>query len=136
MKKLLIASAAGIAAGLFFRYTHICPVVKRIWTPSWTLFSGGESFLWLAGFSWVIEIKRHKEWTFPMVVIGMNSIAAYRIAHFLEDFTISSFGIRLGPHFFQFLGAGLKPLLLGAAVLSCYWLVLFWMYRRKFFLKI
>lgn len=136
MKKLLIASAAGIAAGLFFHYTHICPVVKRIWTPSWTLFSGGACFLWLAGFSWVIEIKRYKAWAFPLVVIGMNSIAAYCIAHFLEEFIISSFRIHLGLHFFQFLGAGLEPLLLGAAVLSCYWLVLFWMYRRKLFLKI
>ena len=136
MKKLLIASAAGIAAGLFFHYTHICPVVKRIWTPSWTLFSGGACFLWLAGFSWVIEIKRYKAWAFPLVVIGMNSIAAYCIAHFLEEFIISSFRIHLGSHFFQFLGAGLEPLWLGAAVLSCYWLVLFWMYRRKLFLKI
>jgi predicted acyltransferase len=70
------------------------------------------------------------------VVIGMNSIAAYCIAHFLEEFIISSFRIHLGSHFFQFLGAGLQPLWLGAAVLSCYWLVLFWMYRRKLFLKI
>jgi hypothetical protein len=66
----------------------------------------------------------------------MNSIAAYCIAHFLEEFTISSFRIHLGPHFFQFLGAGLEPLLLGAAVLSYYWLVLFRMYRRKLLLKI
>jgi heparan-alpha-glucosaminide N-acetyltransferase len=136
MKQLLIAGAAGIAAGLFFHFTHICPVVKRIWTPSWTLFSGGACFLWLAGFSWVIDIKRYKAWTFPLVVIGMNSIAAYCIAHFLENFILSTFRIHLGPHFFQFLGVGLEPLLLGATVLSCYWLVLFWMYRRKLFLKI
>ena len=31
-------------------FTHICPVVKRIWTPSWTLFSGGVCFLFLAAF--------------------------------------------------------------------------------------
>ncbi len=41
MKRLLIAAAAGISAGLLLHFTGICPVVKRIWTPSWTLFSGG-----------------------------------------------------------------------------------------------
>jgi predicted acyltransferase len=136
MKRLLMAGVMGVAAGLLLHYTHICPVVKRIWTPGWTVFSGGLCFLFLAGFSWVIEVKRHRQWAFPLVVIGMNSIAAYCIAHFMEDFLITSFRIHLGPNFFQFLGVGLQPLLEGTAVLLCYWLVLFWMYRRKLFLKV
>jgi hypothetical protein len=60
LTQLLIAGVVGIAAGLFFHFTHICPIVKRIWTPSWTLFSGGACFLLLAGFCWVIEVKRQK----------------------------------------------------------------------------
>lgn len=136
LKKFVVAGVAGIAAGLFFHFTHICPVVKRIWTPSWTLFSGGMCFLLLAAFCWVIEVKERKGWAFPLVVIGMNSIAAYCIAHFMESFLISTFRTNLGPHFFEFLGLSLQPLMEGAAVLFCYWLVLFWMYRRKLFLKI
>ena len=136
IKRLLIAGAIGIAAGLLLHYTHICPVVKRIWTPSWTLASGGACFLLLAGFSWLIDAKGFRKWAFPLVVIGMNSIAAYMIAHLFEDFTVSSFRINLGPHFFQFLGTGLEPFMEGAAVLLTYWLFLFWMYRRKLFLKI
>ena len=57
--------------------------MKRIWTPSWTLFSGGVCFLMLAAFAWVIEAKGYRKWAFPLVVIGMNSIAAYLIAHLL-----------------------------------------------------
>ena len=136
MKRLLMAGVIGVAAGLLLHYTHICPVVKRIWTPGWTLFSGGLCFLFLAGFSWVIDVKRHRQWAFPLVVIGMNSITAYCIAHFLEDFITTSFRIHLGPNFFQFLGPGLQPLLEGTALLLCYWLVLFWMYRKKLFLKV
>ena len=136
MRQFLVAGVVGIAAGLFFHFTHICPVVKRIWTPGWTVFSGGACFLLLAAFCWVIEVKLYKRWAFFLVVIGMNSIAAYCIAHFMENFILSTFRIHLGPHFFQFLGTGLEPLLEGAAVLSCYWLVLLWMYRRKLFLKI
>jgi predicted acyltransferase len=135
-KKLLVAGAGGIAAGLFFHFTHICPAVKRIWTPSWTLFSGGACFLLLAAFCWIIEMKHRKGWAFPLVVIGMNSITAYCIAHFMENFLISSFRTHLGLHFFEFFGTGLQPLMEGAAVLLCYWLVLLWMYRRKLFLKI
>jgi len=136
MKRLLTAGVIGVAAGLLLHYAHINPVVKRVWTPSWTLFSGGLCFLFLAAFSWMIDVKRHRKWAFPLVVIGMNSIVAYCIAHFLENFITTSFRIHLGPNFFGFLGTGLQPLMEGAAVLLCYWLVLFWMYRKKLFLKV
>jgi predicted acyltransferase len=136
MKRLLIAGAIGIAAGLLLHVTGICPVVKRIWTPSWTLFSGGACFLFLAGFCWVIEVRGYKKWSFPLVVIGMNSIAAYVIAHFFEEFIVDSFHVHLGPHVFQIFGTALEPLTQGAVVLLTYWLLLFWMQRRKLFLKI
>jgi predicted acyltransferase len=136
MRKLLIAGAAGIVAGLVLHYAGINPVVKRIWTPSWTLFSGGACFLLLAGFSWIIDIKGFRRWAFLLVVIGMNSIAAYMIAHLFDDFTTGSFRIHLGPDFFKVLGAGLEPLLRGMAVLLVYFAILLWMYRRKIFLRI
>ncbi len=135
-RKLLIAGAAGIAAGLLLHFTGICPVVKRIWTPSWTLFSGGLCFLFLAGFSWVVDVKGYKKLAFPLVVIGMNSIAAYMMAHLFERFIISSFRIHLGRAFFQVWGTGHEPLLMGIAVLATYWVMLYWMYKRKLFLKI
>jgi predicted acyltransferase len=136
MKHLLIAGVIGIAAGLLLHVTGICPVVKRIWTPSWTLFSGGVCFLFLAGFSWLIEVRGYKKWAFPLVVIGVNSIAAYLIAHLFEDFIVDSFHINLGAHVFQIFGKPLEPFTQGAVVLLTYWLILFWMYRRKLFLKI
>jgi predicted acyltransferase len=136
LKRLLIAGVSGIGLGLLLHFTGICPVVKRIWTPSWTLFSGGICFLFLAAFSWIIDMKGYRKWAFPLVVVGMNSIAAYLIAHLFEDFVYSSFRIHLGERPFQILGLGLEPLLLGGAVLLTYWFMLFWMYRRKLFLKI
>jgi heparan-alpha-glucosaminide N-acetyltransferase len=136
MSKLLLAGVSGIVLGLVLHYSHIGPVVKRIWTPSWTIFSGGICFLFLAAFSWVVEVKGFKKWAFPLVVVGMNSIVAYCIAHFLEGFLDSTFSIHLGPHFFQFAGVGLEPFFRGTVILLCYWLILFWLYRRKLFLKI
>ena len=114
----------------------INPVVKKVWTPSWTLFSGGLCYLLLAGFSWIIDVKGYRRWAFWLVVIGLNSIAAYVIAHIWEDFIASSFKTHLGQHVFESFGTGLAPLLEGGAVLFVYWLVLYWMYNRKLFLRI
>lgn len=135
-ERLVFAGALGLAAGALLHVTGICPVVKRIWTPSWTLFSGGACFLLLAAFCWVIEARGYRKWAFPLVVIGMNSIAAYLIAHLFEDFIVSSFRIHLGAGVFGFAGAALQPFVQGAAILTVYWLMLFWMYRRKLFLRI
>jgi predicted acyltransferase len=136
MKKLLAAGGIGIASGLALHFTGIGPVVKRIWTPSWTLFSGGICFLFLSGFLWIVDVKRYRAWAFPLVVIGMNSIAAYLMVHLFESFIIASFRTHLGAGFFAFLGAGLEPLMKGLAVLAVYWGMLYWMYRRRIFLRI
>lgn len=136
MKRMLIAGFAGIALGTLLHFTGICPVVKRIWTPSWTLFSGGICFLFLAVFSWIVDVKGYKKWAFPLVVIGMNSIAAYLIAHMFDDFIRSSFRIHLGERPFQIFGTGVEPFMTGGAVLVTYWIILYWMYQRKLFLKV
>ncbi len=125
-----------IALGLALHFSGICPIVKRIWTPAWTLFSGGVCFLFLSGFCWLIEVKGYKRWSFPLMIVGMNSIAAYLIAHLCEEFVSSSLVINLSMRPFAILGPGLQPLLLGAAMLFIYWLMLLWMYRRKVFLRI
>jgi predicted acyltransferase len=136
LRRLLVAGVAGLVLGGLLHVTGICPVVKRIWTPSWTLFSGGWCFLLLAAFCWVIESRGHRKWAFPLVVIGVNSIAAYLIAHLFEDFIARSFQIHLGQGIFRLFGASLEPFIRGLVVLTLYWLMLFWMYRRKIFLRI
>jgi heparan-alpha-glucosaminide N-acetyltransferase len=136
LKRFLVIGALCISSGLLLHFTGICPIVKRIWTPAWTLFSGGICFLFLAAFSWLLQTKQQQKWAFPLIVIGTNSIAAYLIAHLCEDFVKSSFLINLGHAPFQVLGPELEPLLLGIALLITYWLMLWWMYRNKVFLKI
>ena len=136
MRKFLLAAAALMAAGLLLHLTGICPIVKRIWTPSWTLFSGGVCFLFLAAFSWVVDIKKQRALAFPLVVIGMNSIAAYFIAHLCEDFVESSFRINLGIGALNIFGMAVEPTVLGSLTLGVYWLFLFWMYRKKLFIRI
>jgi heparan-alpha-glucosaminide N-acetyltransferase len=135
-RKFLLAAAGLIALGCLLHFTGICPIVKRIWTPSWTLFSGGVCFLFLSAFSWIVDAKGHRRIAFPLVVVGMNSIAAYMIAHLWEEFVQNSFRIHLGQRVLNAFGTALEPLVLGSLTLLAYWLVLFWMYRRKLFLRI
>jgi predicted acyltransferase len=136
LKWLLLAGVVGLAAGILLGVTGLGPVVKRIWTPSWVLFSGGCCFLLLAAFFGINEMLGKKAWAFPLIVIGMNSIAAYMIAHLFEDFIGKSLQTHLGRDAFQLFGSRYEPLVHGAAILLVYWLILFWMYRRRLFLKI
>ncbi len=136
LRKFLLAALLLIAAGLLLHFTGVCPIVKRIWTPSWTLFSGGVCFLFLAAFSWIVQVHQQRRLAVPLIVVGANSIAAYLIAHLCEDFVESSFRINLGMRALNILGPALQPLLLGILTLATYWLMLFWMYRRKIFLRI
>jgi heparan-alpha-glucosaminide N-acetyltransferase len=132
----VVAGVAGIFAGLALGWLGICPVVKRIWTPSWTLYSGGWCLLLLAGFYWVIDVVRKGRWSFPLVVVGMNSIAAYLLAHGFDAYVQKNLVTHLRPATFRVFGAAYEPLLLGGATLAILWLILWWMYRRKLFLKI
>ena len=69
-------------------------------------------------------------------MIGANSIAAYMMAHLFDDFIKHSFRIHFGRHVFEVFGKPYQPLFTGAVVLGVYWLILFWMYRRRIFLRV
>lgn len=134
--RLTIAGILFLVAGLAAEYFGICPIVKRIWTPAWALYSGGWCFLMLAGFYAVLDATGHPGWAMPLRVIGMNSIAAYCMAHLFDDFIIGSFKTHFGKDVFATWGTAYAPFVQGIAILTVYWLILFWMYRRKIFLRI
>jgi predicted acyltransferase len=136
IRRLVLAGVSGLALGLALSALGVCPLVKRIWTPTWVLFSGGWCFLLLAGFYALIDWRGKQRWAFPLVVIGMNSIAAYLIAHLFEEFIAGNLKTHLGQGIFDQFGEAVGPTLQGAAVLLVYWLMLWWMYRRRLFLKI
>ncbi|HVW76285.1 MAG TPA: DUF5009 domain-containing protein [Alloacidobacterium sp.] len=136
IRRFFIVGIILFCSGLLLHYAGICPIVKRIWTPSWTLFSGGICFFFLVAFSWIIDVKNYSKWAFPLVVVGMNSIAAYLIAHLWEHFIITNLHINLGYRIFHIFGPGLEPLMMGIAVMLVYWLSLYWMYRNRIFIRI
>ena len=136
VKWLAIAGVIGLAAGASLGWFGICPVVKRIWTPSWTLFSGGWCMMFLAVFYALMDIRKWKGWAFPLMVIGANSIATYCISHLFEKFIVQNLATHFGKNIFLPLGEPYEPVVRGAWILLIMWAVLFWMYRRKIFLRI
>ncbi len=126
-----VAGALGLTLGLVAEKLGICPIVKRIWTPSWVLYSGGWCFFYLAAFYLVVEILDFKRWAFPLVVIGANSIAAYCVANtfdtLFDRLGVEPDSVGIGPY---------APLLGGALALSIIWVGLYILYRRKIFIRI
>jgi len=137
---LLGAAAVCFAAGFLLDYFGICPSVKKIWTPSWALLSGGWCFVMLAGFYSVVDGFGWWIPAYPLIVIGANSIAAYCMAHWFEGNIAQSFktnlAMFLGPDCFKVFGDVWEPLVRGACVLLVFWLILLWMYRKRIFVRI
>jgi predicted acyltransferase len=136
LKGMAVAGVALILAGWLLHVAGICPVVKRIWTPAFTLWSGGIVILMLAAFYGLMELKGWVKWAFPLMVVGMNSIAAYIMAHTMEGYFMSALKTHLGIGFFSVFGDELRPVLMGVSVLIIFWLILYWMYRKRILIRI
>jgi predicted acyltransferase len=137
LKFFVITGIALILTGIILHAAGINPVVKRIWTPAWTIFSGGICFLFLAFFYGVVDVADKKKWSFFLMVIGVNSIAAYVIADGGMRSVISdSLHIHLGQHYNNIFGVPYSSIVNGILVLFLEWLILYWMYKRKIFIKI
>ncbi|MCP9768535.1 DUF5009 domain-containing protein [Lacihabitans sp. LS3-19] len=136
LKTFLMYGIALVAIGFILNITGICPNVKRIWTPTWVLFSGGWCFILLSIFYFLVEIKNNGKWFEFLRIIGINSIAAYVIAHTLVYFIADNLPIHLGHNFAKIFGEQYEHLVNGGLVLFIEWLALLWMFRKKIFIKI
>lgn len=137
LKSFIITGIVLILIGALLHVSGINPVVKRIWTPAWTIFSGGICFLFLAFFYGLIDMSDRKVSAFALMVIGTNSIAAYVIADGgMRGLINDSLYIHLGQNFDQIFGSAYSTLVSGGLVLFFEWLILYWMYKKKIFIKI
>jgi heparan-alpha-glucosaminide N-acetyltransferase len=134
--RLALAGLIALAAGYSLDRLGLCPSVKKIWTPSWALFSGGWCFLFMGAFYLMADVLGWRRLFFPLVVIGTNSIAMYVLVHTTVDFFHSALTAHFGTAPFHLFGEALAPLCQGATVLLLLWLILWWMYRRRLFLKV
>src|SRR5579863_3333807 len=113
LRGLVIAGVSLVLLGLVLQWAGICPIVKRVWTSSYTLYSGGLVLLILAGFYALLDWKERRQWAFPLVVIGMNSIAVYVMSWTMESFLGSALDRHFGPTISFLAGPTFQPVLHG-----------------------
>jgi predicted acyltransferase len=123
---------ASLAAGWIWAEWLGFPIIKHIWTSSMTLWAAGWSYLLLALFYWLIDVRGWRRWAFPLVVIGMNAIVIYVAYHFVSfreiaEGLVGGLAGHLGP-------AGPVAIEFTAVLLA--WLILFHLYRQRIFLRI
>ena len=135
------AGLVGLALGWVLNATGINPLVKRIWTPSWALFSAGWVVLFLAAFYALLDVARWRErvrpWALPLVVVGMNSIAAYCISMTLKSWVRENMRRHFGQGVYQLpFGEVYAPMVEAGFFLLFAWAVCWWMYRNRVFVRI
>lgn len=137
LRYFMLAGLGLMVLAVLLHVTGINPIVKRIWTPAWTLFSGGICFLVLAFFYGIVDVAENKKGFFILKVIGVNSIAAYVIADAgIRSFISDALHTHLGQQYDHLLGAPYASVINGLLVLFLIWLILYWMYKKKLFIKI
>ncbi|MFC2135654.1 acyltransferase family protein, partial [Bacteroidota bacterium] len=119
------------------------PINKSLWTSSFSLFMSGLASVIFAVSYWVIDVKKCKKWSFPFVICGLNAITLYLfsgiiskllfIIHINED-TLYTFI----NHFLYLQIATPKnaSLLFALTNVLLIYLVAYFMYKKKIFIKI
>lgn len=135
LTKLAVAGVIAIVAGHLWGLQF--PVVKKLWTSSYVLVAGGWSALLLAGFYWVIEVRKLRGWAMPFVWIGSNALAIYILSNVIPFAKLSERfagdGVKV---FFDGLVPGLGQVVLAFVGMGlCVW-VCWFLYRRKLFIRL
>ena len=132
----------GLLWGVWF------PINKKLWTSSFALFTAGCALICLAACYWINDVKLHRGiWTKPFVIFGANALAAYTLADLLSS-TLFSLRLHVGhrtiilqEYIYRRVFRQITPPALGsliysfAFVLICL-LPIWWMYRKRIFLKV
>ncbi|HXK23398.1 MAG TPA: hypothetical protein VMS55_12055 [Myxococcota bacterium] len=131
-RTLSIWGTLGVAAGLVGSY-FVCPLVKSIWTPTWTLFSTGIAALSLALLYEVCDVRGMRSWALPFQVLGTNSILLYTLASAYRWRILEIPEKLLGNQ----LGVGAYAPVVESLIVGAFlWLVAFVLYRSRIFVRL
>jgi len=130
-KALKLAIAGGASLVLALVWSPAFPINKLVWASSYVLFAGGWSLLLLALFYWIIDVRGYRKWALFFVVIGLNPITIYVVQSQFDFNLVSNIFIR---GFIGHLGA-FRPVTETACYILFSWLFLYFLYRKKIFLK-
>jgi predicted acyltransferase len=132
---LLAAGTIGVMAG--FAWGTQFPVVKKIWTSSFVLVAGGYSVMLLGIFYFLVDVLRWQRWCQPLVWYGMNPITVY-LADNIVGFRKLASRVLGGDvqAYLNMRAEGLGDLMLSFGEIGVGLLLVWWLYRRKIFLRL
>ncbi|MFO0900921.1 MAG: hypothetical protein U0836_26120 [Pirellulales bacterium] len=133
---LLLSGIVLVGAGLGLDAAGVCPLVKRIWTPSWALFSAGAAMSTLALLYALVDLAGLRRAAWPLIVVGMNSIVVYLMHYLCDDWIQATLTTHFGEQIFGVFGAAYAPMVARALVLFVMLLVCVYLYRQKIFVRI
>jgi predicted acyltransferase len=129
---LFVVGLVLIAAGSLWDLNF--PINKRLWSSSFVLFVGGWSMIFLSVFYLIIDVAGYKKWTYPFMLIGVNSILIYLAAEGMVDFKYTSNFIFGG--LIHLASANWQATLAAVSVVLTQLALLYFLYKNKIFLKI
>lgn len=131
LRLLLWWACGSLIGGMLLSLAN--PMVKRIWTASFTIYSTGLVLLGLAAMIWLIDGRGWKWLAKPLVIVGANSIFAYCVAQLFYGQISRAVGVFSGK--FLWLGA-IAPVAHAVANLAVIYAMCWWLYQRKAFVKV
>jgi predicted acyltransferase len=132
----------GLSWGLIF------PINKSLWTSSFVLYTTGIGMQFLAACHWLIDVQGVKAWSKPFTWYGKNAIFVFVVSGLLAKILgrikvddgaggeISSWTWIYKNAFESWLSPINASLLFAITLVSLFGLILWWMYRKKIFIKI
>jgi len=130
IKWMFIGGITSIVLGVAWSFDF--PRNKILWTSSFVLFAAGWSLLLLGLFYWLIDYKGYKKWAFPFIVVGMNAITIY-VVQMLFDFAIIVDILFRG--FIKYSGVFGEAFFF-ICLVAVKWFFLYFLYKKKIFLKV
>ncbi len=129
---LIAGGMACMAMAIIASYT-VCPIVKKIWSPAWVLYSGAWVLWILAALYFVIDVRGWRSWTFPLIVVGTNSLAIYLMSNLLKPWISGCLETYFGDQIFA---GTYGPVMQAICVFAVLWLVCLYLYRSKIFIRV
>jgi predicted acyltransferase len=133
----------GLLVCIGFAWGWVFPINKPIWTSSYAVFTAGLAFCVLALCLWFFDVRDHPKTAKFFAIYGVNAITLYvgsgvlaRTLMYLEIDGISLKGLIYGHLFASWLPPYEASLAYALTWIGCWFLVLFWMYRRRVFIKV
>jgi predicted acyltransferase len=146
-KKTLVLAVAGVClilTGLIL--SPSMPLIKKIWTSTFAICSGGVALLTFSVFYFILDVKRCRRWSTPLLVLGTNAILAFALSNIITTLTdrihITTAGTSLTIHQWlnQILAASLSPthasLVYAVAIVLFNLALIYPLYRKRIFLRL